>query len=222
MPKKPRESDLPGVSGEFHSQGALKLAARVAQREGIPAERIWYLGEPATDRMGDPTGVVLPASLPREAALAGLVLGVLVGVLCAFLLPPQPFLKGLLRVVPRAVSMGLLGMAVGGLAAWASISGRLGGYLESVRAGSLRLKITLPPGATPEEARHGRSQLAAVTQLRGLSDWPLNLWTILSSRALTRSLALRHTPIRLGRAATAQPREAPFPAGRKARLGRSG
>ncbi len=72
-----------GVSGEFHSQGNLLLAARTARRRGFAADRMWFIGEPTEDALGGPMGFVLPVSFVRELTLALAVLGGLLGLLLA-------------------------------------------------------------------------------------------------------------------------------------------
>ncbi len=144
----------PGVSGEFHSQGGLFLAARLARRRGFAADSMFFIADPSTDPTGEPVGFVRPVSTVRELAGAGAVLGLLTGLIWALSVPSQHA-----PLLPRAVVDSLLGLICGGLlgwlGGWAHLSVLAGKYLQTATAGgSLRLKIVLPADlAEPERDR---------------------------------------------------------------------
>lgn len=144
----------PGVSGEFHTAGALLLAAKTARRRGFAADRLWFVGQPARDRLGDDIGFAMPASLVREAMVVGALLATLAGVLFLLTLPPKPPAVWLPRLLPDVVTSALLGAAVGGLVGWLGRSARLGAYLQNAVAGGLFLTIEIPTEvAETEQAR---------------------------------------------------------------------
>lgn len=137
-----------GVVGEFHSLGNLLLAARTARRRGFATERLWYLGEPTHDRAGGPLGFVLPASLVRESALAGALLGGLAGALLAFSLTWTGWADGLARLPVGLVWGALSGAVVGGGAGWLGLTSHISDYLDNARHGTVWLKIGLPEGVS--------------------------------------------------------------------------
>ncbi|MCC7492556.1 MAG: hypothetical protein IT204_09430 [Fimbriimonadaceae bacterium] len=147
------------VSGEFHTQGGLFLAARQAVRRGFPRASLGYVGDPAEDASGAPLGFVLPASYSREFAGAGALVGLLIGLLTALFLPWISLAHSLSRL-PGGLAAGLLGgLALGGSLGWALVSHRLGAYLTHARAGALRLRIELPTDL-PETERDRLAELA--------------------------------------------------------------
>ena len=139
----PLATRTPGVSGEFHSQGNLLLAARTARRRGFAADRMWFIGEPAEDLLGGPMGFVLPVSFVREMAFGWAVIGALGGVLVAGTLQWQG-LGAALQRAPVGLIVGVIGGGLLGLfGGWAALSARVGAYLSRASAGTLRLKIGL-------------------------------------------------------------------------------
>lgn len=177
-----RESQRPGVSGEFHTQGGLKLAVRIARRHGFPLERMWLIGDPARDRLGDEIGFVLPAGLVREAAVAGAVIGLLVGLLCAWLLPPKPFGEMLRGLLPWCLSTGIAGwLAATGLASL-GMSARIGAYLQSAQTSGLRLKILIPTDVPePEQARQAELAERALREAKAETLLRLDGTTVVNS-----------------------------------------
>ncbi len=154
-----RPSTGRGVSGEFHTQGGLFLAARAARRRGFAADRMWYLGDPSEDVTGTPLGFVRPVSQVRELAVAGAVLGLLGGLLVGLTSPTAAGLS--LADLPLAAVVGAL---VGGLAfgfgAWAALSSLIGKYLlYATRGAALWLKIGVDE-SLPVEEQERRAELA--------------------------------------------------------------
>jgi len=139
----PLATRTPGVSGEFHSQGNLLLAARTARRRGFAADRMWFIGEPTQDAQGAPMGFVLPVSFVREMALAMAVLGGLLGLLIASTITFQTWGLALQRAPIGLISGAVAGAVIGLFSGWAALSARVGAYLYRAHAGTLRLKIGL-------------------------------------------------------------------------------
>ncbi len=150
---------MAGVSGEFHLQGNLLLAARTARRRGLPPDRMWLVGAAAEDRQGAPIGFVLPVSFVRELSLAGAVVGLLIGLLTAFTLDAPGLSAALPRLAPTVVGAVLLGAVGGLLAGWAAVSARVGAYLRAATAGALLLKIGIPDDL-PETERERLAETA--------------------------------------------------------------
>ncbi len=141
-----------GVSGEFHSQGNLLLAARTARRRGFAADRMWFIGEPTEDALGGPMGFVLPVSFVRELTLALAVLGGLLGLLLASTLQWRGWGEALRQAPVGLLAGAVVGAAIGLGSGWAALSARVGAYLARAHAGTLRLKIGLPAGLPAAEA----------------------------------------------------------------------
>lgn len=129
-----------GVSGEFHSFGTLLSAATAARAAGFPAERLYFVGQRSTDRLGEPLGFVMPASFATEMTRLGVTLGLLTGVIWSLALPHEALLPALAL---NAGGGALLGWVLGGLVGYLSLSARIGGYLHAASAGALRLRIAL-------------------------------------------------------------------------------
>lgn len=142
--RTPLATRTPGVSGEFHAQGNLLLAARTARRRGFAADRMWFIGDPTEDHQGAPMGFILPVSFVREMILMGVVIGLLAGFLLGMFLEWKgwgPAFRNLASWLPSGVIVGgLIGM-IGG---WCALSARIGAYLHNAHAGTLRLKIAIP------------------------------------------------------------------------------
>lgn len=150
---------MAGVSGEFHLQGNLLLAARTARRRGLPPDRMWLIGGAAEDRQGAPIGFVLPVSFVRELTLAGAVVGLLIGLLTALTLDAPGLSAASGRLAPTVVGALLLGAVGGLLAGWAAVSARVGAYLRAATAGALLLKIGIPDDL-PETERERLAEIA--------------------------------------------------------------
>lgn len=148
----PLAARTPGVSGEFHSQGNLLLAARTARRRGFATDRMWFVGESTEDALGAPMGFVLPVSFVREMALAMAVLGGLLGLLLASTISWRGWGYALQQAPVGLVAGVLAGGVFGLFAGWAALSARVGAYLSRARAGTLRLKIGLPEDLPAAEA----------------------------------------------------------------------
>lgn len=153
MVSTPRVTEFDGVSGEFHSQGNLLLAARTARRAGLPGERMWLIGDPAEDHAGAPMGFVIPVSFVREMALSFLLVGALFGAITSGSLYWTGWADAA-RKIPAGLLLGGLSGGVAGLfIGWAAVSARIGAYLFNAKAGTLRLKIGIPQVAEGERER---------------------------------------------------------------------
>lgn len=150
-----------GVSGEFHTAGGLLLAAKAARRRGFASDRVWFVGQPAHDRLGDDIGFAMPASLVREAAVVGAAIAILAGALFVITFPPKPLTDWLPRLLPGVLTSAVVGAAVGSLAAWLGRSARLGAYLQNAVAGGLYLKLEIPA----EVAETERARLTELAEL---------------------------------------------------------
>ncbi|NUQ01442.1 MAG: hypothetical protein HUU35_16485 [Armatimonadetes bacterium] len=153
MVSTPRVTEFDGVSGEFHSQGNLLLAARTARRAGLPGERMWLIGDPAEDHAGAPMGFVIPVSFVREMAISFLLMGALFGAITSGSLYWTGWADAARKIPVGLVVGGLTGGLVGMFCGWAAISARIGAYLFNARAGTLRLKIGIPPSSETERER---------------------------------------------------------------------